>query len=303
MNDSPTTRASVTVSAKPLWRIRLARELPRMLLYGVSVAGLLASARFAIAPPRPSAPMPERAPAHGQDLAAQGFAQLFARRYLTWEANDPEAHQRALAPFVGDGMESDAGLQPPSGGEEQVQWTEVVQERAGAAGVRVYTVAVQTDTAGLEYLTVSVARASDGALELAGYPAFVGAPASAPGNAAAAAAAATTTGGTTTGRLREVTDPALQTVVERALRNYLAGSGAELAADLTSDARVSLPVQALSLEAVQHVDWSPEGGGAVSAIVVAQDGRGARYTLAYALDVVRVGGRWEVAAIQMDPDT
>jgi hypothetical protein len=295
---APARASVVTVQAKPLWRIRLARELPRMLLYGVSVAGLLASARFAIAPPRPSASAHERAPAPGQDLAAQGFAQLFARRYLTWEANDPEAHQRALAPFVGDGMESDAGLQPPSGGEEQVQWTEVVQERAGAAGVRVYTVAAQTDTAGLEYLTVSVARASDGTLELAGYPAFVGAPASAPGNATAAV---TTT--TTGGRLREVTDPALQTVVERALRNYLAGSGAELAADLTSTARVSLPAQALSLEAVQHLDWSPEGGGAVSAIVVAQDGRGARYTLAYALDIVQVAARWEVGAIQMDPDS
>jgi Conjugative transposon protein TcpC len=301
MNDSPTTRASVvTVQAKPLWRIRLARELPRMLLYGVSVAGLLASARFAIAPPRPSAPAHERAPAPGQDLAAQGFAQLFARRYLTWEANDPEAHQRALAPFVGAGMESDAGLQPPSGGEEQVQWTEVVQERAGAAGVRVYTVAAQTDTAGLEYLTVSVARASDGALELAGYPAFVGAPAFAPGNPTAAANGG---GGSAGGGLREVTDPALQTVVERALRNYLAGSSAELAADLTSTARVSLPAQALSLESVQHLDWSPEGGGAVSAIVVAQDGRGARYTLAYALDVVQVAARWEVGAIQMDPDS
>jgi Conjugative transposon protein TcpC len=282
-------RASVTVDTKPLWRIRLTRELPRMLLLGASLAGLLASARFAIAPPRPVALAHARPVAPPQDLAAEGFAQLFARRYLTWEADDPEAHQRSLAPFVGTGMEPGAGLQPPSGGEEQVQWTEVVQERTAAPGEHVYTVAAQTDTAGLVYLTVDVQRAADGALKLAGYPAFVGAPASDPGSPDS--------------RLREVAEPALRTVVERALRNYLADSEADLAADLTSAARVSLPAQALSLEAVQRLDWSPEGGDALSATVQARDARGARYTLAYELDVVQAAGRWEVAAIQINPDT
>lgn len=283
------SRARVTIVAKPLWRTRLIRELPRVLLLGISVAGLTASARYAIAPPRPVAPARAQPASPSRDLAAEGFAQLFARRYLTWEANDPEAHQRALAPYVGAGMEPGAGLQPPASGEEQVQWTEVVQERTAAPGeLRVYTIAAQTDTAGLEYLTVSVVRSPGGALELAGYPAFVGAPASAAAPAP--------------GTPREVSDPALRTVVERALRNYLADSGAELAADLTSAARVSLPAQALSLEAVQRLDFSPDGGGTVSAIVQVKDGRGARYTLAYELDVALLAGRWEVAAIQMDPD-
>jgi hypothetical protein len=282
--------AAVTVTTKPLWRIRLTRELPRMLLLGVSFAGLMASARYAIAPPRPVASARARAAAPAQDLAAEGFAQLFARRYLTWEANDPEAHQRALAPYIGASMEPGAGLQPPADGEEQVLWTEVVQERTAApAELRVYTVAAQTDAVGLVYITVSVARARGGALELAGYPAFVGAPTSGPPAPA--------------GRLREASDPALRTVVERALRNYLADAGAELAADLTSGAHVSLPAQTLSLETVQRLDWASEGGEAVSAIVQAQDARGARYTLVYELDVAQTAGRWEVAAIQMDPNT
>jgi hypothetical protein len=280
---------AVTVTTRPLWRIRLVSELPRMLLLGVSFVGLAASARYAIAPPRPATLAHALPAAPARDLAAEGFAQLFARRYLTWEANDPEAHQRALAAYVGAGMEPDAGLQPPPDGEEQVQWTDVVQERTAAPAERVYTVAAQTDTAGLVYLTVSVARARSGVLELVGYPAFVGAPVA--GSASGE------------GALREVSDAALQTVVERALRNYLADSAAELAADLTSTARVSLPTQALSLESVQRLDWSPEGGQAVSATVQAQDARGARYTLAYALDVARVAGRWEIAAIQMDPYT
>ncbi|HEY2283773.1 MAG TPA: conjugal transfer protein [Solirubrobacteraceae bacterium] len=266
------------------------RELPRMLLLGVSFAGLAASVRYTIAPPRPLAPARTRLPGPPRDLAAEGFAQLFARRYLTWEAEDPEAHQRALASYLGAGMEPGAGLLPPAGGEERVQWTQVVQERTGAPGeLRVYTVAAQTDTAGLVYLAVSVARAGGGVLELAGYPAFVGGPAAGPGLGE--------------GEPREVSDSALRTVVERALRNYLADSPAELAADLTATARVSPPAQALSLESIQRLAYSPEGGQALSATVQAQDARGARYTLAYALEVTRVAGRWEIAAIQMDPYT
>jgi hypothetical protein len=289
-----TTTTTVTIASRSLWRIRLARELPRYLLYALAVTGLLASARFAIAPPQPAARAAQRVLAP-RDLAAEGFASLFARRYLTWDGNDLEAHQRALAPFIGSGMDPDAGLQQPSGGNrsedgQQVQWTQVVQEREPTSGQHVYTVATQTDTAGLLYLTVSVIRKADGALALAGYPAFVGAP---------AAGGADTSG---PGRLRAVEDTALATVVERALRNYLAGSASELAADLTSDARVSLPGLELALQSVQSLDWCA-GGGSVLAVLRAQDARGAQYTLDYELDVARRASRWEVSAIQMDPDT
>jgi hypothetical protein len=40
----------------------------------------------------------------------------------------------------------------------------------------------------------------------------------------------------------------------------------------------------------------------VLAVLEAQDRRGVAYTLQYEVDVVRVHGRWEVAAIQMRPD-
>jgi hypothetical protein len=278
----------VTTVTRPLWQIRLTRELPRYLLCALSVAGLAASARFAIAPPRPTAlkaTQPGPAPA---DLAAEGYAALFARRYLTWNAADPEASQRALEAFVGPGMESDIGLQLPSNGEQRVEWVEVVQAREPAPGAHVYTIAAQTDTAGVEYLTVDVVRKADGSLALAGYPAFVGAPASSPAQLP--------------GGLREVDDPALQTVVERALRNYLAGSESELAADLASGAHVSLPALDLSLQSLQRLDWAA-GTGAVLAVVQARDARGAQYTLAYELDVAREEGRWEVSAVQTDPNT
>jgi hypothetical protein len=168
-----------------------------------------------------------------------------------------------------------------------VEWAEVVQQREPLPGHHLYTVAAQTDTAGLLYLTVAVARTGRGALELDGYPGFVGAPASVPAQPPE--------------RLLEVTDPALVTVVQRALRNYLAAAGSELQADLTSAARVSLPGLALSLASVQRLNWSPDGRS-VLAVVQALDSRGVRYTLEYELDVVREEGRWEVSAVQVDPD-
>jgi hypothetical protein len=271
-----------------MWRIRLARELPRYLLQGLAIAGLLASARFAIAPPRPVIARASSSPQTLVDRAAEGYAALFARRYLSWDARDPEAHRLALAPFVGSSMEGEAGLQPPETGEQQVQWTQVVQVREAAPGEHLYTVAAQTDSDGLLYLAVAVVRSSGGELELAGYPALVGAPAS--------------SGAAAPGRLREVEDPALQTVVARALRNYLAGAESELAADLSSGAHVSLPAGRLSLQSLNALDWSSVGRS-VLGTVRARDERGAQYTLTYELDVLSSAGRWEISAIQMNPDT
>jgi hypothetical protein len=282
------TRAQVTIGTRPLWQIRVAREWPRYLLSALAVAGLAASARFTLDPPSPPAPRVAAAGATPSDLAAEGFASLFARSYLTWNASEPQAHERDLAPFLGGGIDPDAGLQPPASGAQQVQWTEVVQERESRPGEHVYTVAAQTDDAGLQYLTVTVVRTAAGSLALGGYPAFVGAPASGPAQ--------------TQAHLREVGEPSLATVVERALRNYLSASPSELAADLTSAARVSLPSVPLSLESVQSLDWAP-GTDAILAVIQAQDAHGARYTLAYELDVERTQGRWEVSAIQMNPDS
>jgi hypothetical protein len=270
-----------------MWRIRLSRELPSYLLRGLAMVGLLASLRFAIDPPRPTIARAPASSTAGLDRGAEGFASLFARRYLSWSSQDPEARRLALAPFIGSSMEAEAGLEPPQSGEQQVQWTEIVQARAIAPSEHLYTVAVQTDTAGLLYLTVAVARGVGGALALAGYPALVGAPASAPA--------------VLPEHLREVEEPALATVVTRALRNYLSGSESELAADLSATARVSPPGIALALESVQSLDWAL-AGRTVLAVVRVHDQRGAQYTLAYELGVVSDAGRWEISAIQTNPD-
>jgi len=278
--------STVTISTRPLWVIRLTRELPRYLISAVAVAGLAASARFAIAPPRPAGVAAAVRQVAGPDRAAEGFAALFARRYLTWNAADPLASERALQGFDGPGLEPDAGLQLPASGKQHVEWVEVVQQREASAGAHVYTVAAQTDTGGLMYLTVDVARAADGRLALTGYPSLVGAPASGPALEPT--------------RLREVTDPGLATVVQRALRNYLAASAGELAADLASGARVSLPGVPLALLSVQRLDWSADARSVI-AVVQARDPRGLQYTFAYELDVLQVAGRWEISAIEVNP--
>jgi hypothetical protein len=282
------SRASVTVTPRPLWRIRLAGRLPYILVQTAAALGLLASARYAIAPPKPSNGHPTLASGVPVDRAAEGFASLFVRRYLTWNASDLEARRRTLAPYIDSSMEAEAGLQPPERGEQRVLWSEVVQARLTSGGERVYTVAAQTDSDGLLYLTVGVLRDPDGSLALAGYPALVGAPAS--------------TSAVSPGQLREVENAALVTVVKRALRNYLAGAESELDADLLAGAHVSLPEMALSMQTLNSLAWSANGRSVV-AVVRARDGRGALYTLAYELDVVSQAGRWEIAAIQTNPDS
>jgi hypothetical protein len=269
-----------------MWHIRLTRDAPRYLLYLICFAGLAASARFAISPPTARLQIVRGTGRDSRDPAAEGFAALFARRYLSWNSAEPQAHGLELPELGGRGTEA-VDLRLPASGEQRVLWTQVVQARTAERGVHVYTVAAETDADGLLYLTVPVARLAEGRLALAGYPAFVGPPASAPAQLS--------------GGGREVGDQALLAVVSRTLRNYLAGSPDELAADLASGARVSLPTQPLSLQSVERALWSMDGRS-IRAVIRAADARGVQYTLGYELDVTQAQGRWEVSAVQMDPD-
>ena len=286
--DCPASDArAVRIASTPLWRLRLTQNLPRYVLCAAACAGLIASARFALFPPRGgAAPIAARTPQLA-DRAAEGFAVLFARRYLTWDAAQPQATERLLEPMAGSAMALDAGLTLPANGAQHVEWAEVVQQREQQPGAHVYTVAAQTDAAGLVYLAVGVTRVAAGSLVLSGYPAFVGAPAHGVSQLPAHAPS--------------VSDASLAAVVRRALRNYLAASPEELAADLSEGARVAVPGIALTLETVQSLVWS-EDRRSVLAVAQARDVRGARYTLGYELDVVDVNGRWEVSAVEMDPE-
>lgn len=279
--------APVTLTTRPVWRIRLAQSLPVWLMRSAAVAGLIASLRFAVAPPKPVLPR-ARSSAPPVDLAAQSYAMLFARAYLSWEQGDPEARTRALESLGVSGLSPEAGSQAPTQGSEHVLFTQIAQEREPQPGLLVYSIAVQTDRQGLVYLTVPVSRGSDGKLELAGYPAFVGPPSTTEAQSLLASGA-------------EVRNAELRTVVTRALRNYLAPAESDLAADLAPGAAVSEPGQGLTFEGLQSLSWA--SGGAVLAQVLAGGKEGARYTLDYEIDITQVAGRFELTAIQMDPST
>jgi hypothetical protein len=269
-------------------RIRISAGITRWVVYAVAAAGLAATARLAIAPPRASAPA--HAPVERRDLAAEGFAAYLARAYLTFDGQRPGVHRERLAPFVGDALDPDLGLRAPPGSRERVRWTQVVQSRPADDGSRVYTVAAQTDRAGLLYLSVDVERDKHRVLRLDGYPALVGAPLAAPAGAASGS------------EMRDVADGSLRATCQRALRNYLARAADNLDADLTPGAAVALPGLALSMRRLTALQWAADRRS-VFATVDAVDGDGVTYELRYELDVRRVDARWEIAAIQTDPTT
>lgn len=275
--------AGVSLIARPMWRLRLGQELPRRLLHAAAAAGLIASIRFAIAPPRPHVPQPAPV-SKPPDLAAEGFATQFARAYLTWQTSDPEARREALEPFLGAALAPEAGTEAPTQGSERVTYAQVVEEREPRPHLHVCSIAVQTDKGGLLYLDVPVLHRPRGELALAGYPAFVGAPAAAP-------AKPVLSGGS------EVQDPGLRTVIARALANYLAPAPNDLAADLAPAAEVSPPQQGLELETLQSLTWAMNGRTVVAQVAVVGANE-SHFTLAYEVGVINVRGRWEIASIE-----
>jgi hypothetical protein len=207
------------------------------------------------------------------DAPSQDFALQFARAYLSYDAARPGLRARALAPYIrGAQLEPGAGL-TPTRGRQLVRWVEVASDQRALAGGRVITVAASVSDQRLPlYLAVTVEHPRGGPLQLLGYPSLVGAPSIAT---------------TAAPQPREpVSDPALSEVVDRVLRNYLAGAAPDLKADLAADAEVTLPTRRLGLLEVQQLVWlGAPGSGAVLATLTASDSGGTTYTLTYELGI------------------
>jgi hypothetical protein len=281
--DGPASRWRVARTVRPA---RVTRRLGRAPGTVAVVALLLLAAvgvKATLAPRATSTP-PPRAPAVGvRDISEQGFAQAFARAYLGWDARHPDQHQRQVAAFLSEALDGDGGLQMPPRGEQRVVWTAAIQDQADAHGDRVITVAAQT-TRQLLYLAVPVHRTERGFLVVPRYPALVGPPISDPGAAPA--------------EERDVSDPGLRAVTERAVTNYLAGQRANLLADLDPAAVVSLPPALLDVRSVRSITKAARDRVAVE--VNATDEAGIQWTLRYELRVVH-RDRWYVRAIEPDP--
>jgi hypothetical protein len=264
--------------------IRLRARTPRILM-AVLVAVLCAAGLRSILSPRSSGAQAEAvASGPSYDLGAGAFAQSFASAYLTWGGELTEGQREvALKPFLAEGIDANGGLAPAADTSESVQATQVAEENRVGEVTDVVVIAETTN--GTRYVSVPVARNSRGLLTVVSYPALVGPPASDPSRPAPT--------------LQPVGDKGLVTVVSRALGNYLAGHAANLRADLTPDAVVSMPAQALELRETASVSWLVPGR-TVDVQVDVKDGQGAHLTLAYQLGVVR-HDRWYVDSVQFDP--
>lgn len=248
---------------------RLRAAAPRYLVLATLLLLLVLGLRSLVSSPD-SEPGPR--PAVGADAPSRAFVLQFARAYLTYDVEHPGLRARALAPYLSGAVDRDAGFFAAAG-SQRVLWAEVASDQRALAGGRALTVAAQLTTQALPvYLTITVAHERGGPLALVGYPAFVGAP------TISRAAPATPR--------RPLEDPAVAAVVERALRNYLAGSATNLSADLAPGTEVTLPTLALRVRAVESIDWlGRAGSAAVIATVAAVDPRGSAYTLAYEVGI------------------
>lgn len=261
---------------------RMRARAPRLLAYSLVAILCIAGLRAILAGPAEPVVRPATGKGPRTDRPAEAMAEGFVRAYLTWDSVRPETREESLADYLPESLDADAGLIPPVGTDQDVDWTAVLGTRRGAHASEVTVVAHTTE--GTVYVTVPVARDHDGFLYVAGYPALVGAP--------------PIQRDPRVPRAEEVEDRGLRTVVARALINYLTGTRQNLYADLTPNAVVSLPAQAMRSAEINDITWVARDRVAVEA--TAQDERHGLWTLRYELEV-RLRDRWYVRAIQGNP--
>lgn len=266
--------------SRSLSQARLLARAPRLAVLAAGGLLGLAGLRGAIAPPRPTvlpAPRVASAPA-----TVAPFAEAFVRDYLTWSAGDPADRERRLAGYLADGLDSDGGVVPASGGSQRPVWTAAGVPRA-AERASAWRVAVIAALRGGRRITllVPVAAGAAGSLAVTDYPALT-----------ALAARGTARADQFND---QIDDAELERVVERALRNYLAGNATDLAADLAPGAHVTTPDQTGRLLAIDELAWQ-QPGRAAAVLADAQLADGNRIRLRFHLSLRR-DRRWFVAAI------
>jgi hypothetical protein len=217
------------------------------------------------------------------ELSTAGFAEMFARAYLTWDADGSERRDETVARFM---PTADIGAADDTGRrDQQVLWTVVVGERPAGDRRRIVTVAAHTSVS-LVHLAVTVTRDARGFLAVPTAPAIVGPPA--------------TSASIDEESERDVEDARLRNVSRRVVTNFLAREREDLAADLHPRAVVSVPTEPLEVSAIEGVTWvAPERRVAVT--LTAAGAHGVRLALRYELTVSREAGRWLVRTVHVNP--
>ncbi len=267
------------IDREALWIVRLRARLPRLALVALALVLCAAGARSLLSPPPAAPPRPASAPL--APVEVEGFAERFARVYLSPE-DDRGGRARQLAVLTSP--EVDLGAGALTTGAAETTWSAVVSARR--TGPRRMTVVVEVgDRGGVIDLAIPVAWDSEGRMVVPTAPALVGPP--------------LTTATTTAPAEREVEDAQLQTVSARVVRNYLAGDGQDLQADLAPGARVSLPGLRFRVQRVNEITWAAASRVALSVDAARADG--GSVALRYELAVTRSSGRWLVTSVVVDP--
>lgn len=265
---------------RPAWRVTLSARAPRIVAGVLAGVLMVAGLRAIVAGPPEPPPAPELPVL--ADQGAEAFVEGFTRAYLSWDPDRLERRDRELAAYVSSELDAGAGLEP-SDRVQSVDWTAVVGSVPSGRRERVVTVVASVEGRRW-HLAVPVTRVARGYLVVATYPALVGPPPAATDEPLA--------------QEDDVAEGPLADVAERAVRNYLARERANLAADLASEAVVSLPDAPVDVEAIEGITHA--GPNQVAVALTARLA-GARMTLRYELSMVRRDERWSVAGIETDP--
>jgi hypothetical protein len=256
------------------WRARAPRLAFTTACAILSLIGL----RVALA--GPSKPLAASTRSVAATSGVDGFAEGFARAFLTVSPKGPGRRDRALKVYGYVAEDSAAGTVAT-----RVAWTAVVASQARPGGGRVVTL-LADDGRREWYLAVTVAIDRAGRRSIAVAPALVGPPATHRDAVAPAEA--------------EVDDRGLRQVAERVVRHFLAGDHADLAADLARGAMVTTPPVATRLTSVDAITWVARPSRIAVALTAATPGH-LRFSLRYELQVIRLGGRWLVREVQVNP--
>jgi hypothetical protein len=272
----------------------LLRVVGRVALWCVVAILLLrgASDVMAVQEPAPVKREPQTVATGWPDDAARAFAVGFARAYLSHEPKRPGGYARALERFVAPELAASVLPQfDPDSPEQVVRDATVARAWRVDDGHALITVAatLEAERVSTRYLTVPVARDSDGGLVVSDLPSF--APPPELGRDAKAAELEPLTGAARA----EVED-----VLSRFFEAFLAGDSAQLEYLVPAGVRIAALEEPHELVAVSSIGQLGAGDGrerTVLALVRARDaGTGVVYGLRYRLRLVR-GDRWYVAAV------
>jgi hypothetical protein len=275
-----------TIVQRPLRHARIAGRAPRTAGYAAVVVLCLAGVSSILRGHQTINQRIVRA-ANTQDLAAVEFATDFARDYLSYgqSAGSQSEREQLLAPFATATLGADAGV--TVNGTQQVQWAQGAQQQTSADGEEIVTVAAAlTGRPDPVYLAVPVIREASGQLTVAGFPAFVGAPATDLNYQPPEETA--------------VSDQGLTEMTTRLITNYLAGNAQNVQADLAPGAQVSLPPEPLHDVRVQATTWAD--ASTVRVTLTASDAQQTAFSLTYLIAVTE-RERWYANSIEVNPTT